>query len=64
MPILMSDILDILAILADNENIRVNVKEYLKGGVTAGICTAVGGMLGGPIGMAVGEFLLCARRCV
>lgn len=52
----MQEVLSVLAILADNEQIKVNVKEYLKGGVIAGSCTVVGGALGGPVGMAIGKF--------
>lgn len=58
MPLPMQEVLSVLAMLADNEQIRVNVKEYLKGGIIAGSCTAVGGALGGPVGMAVGKYLL------
>jgi len=40
--------------LASEENLQVTVKESLKGGAIAGVCTVAGGVVGGPAGLAVG----------
>ena len=48
------DLVDVLAKLAKDDNLRVSVAQSAKGGVIAGTGAAVGGLLGGPIGIAVG----------
>lgn len=54
MPINAEDVIELLCILVDEENLKVSVKESLKGGVITGCTTVVGGLLGGPVGMAIG----------
>merc|ERR1712226_1445631 len=50
----MGDILTIITTLGDDENLRITVKQSAKGGLIAGISCAVGGLIGGPPGLAVG----------
>ena len=49
-----SDILNIITTLGDDKNLRITVKQSAKGGLIAGISCAVGGLLAGPPGLAVG----------
>ena len=51
----INDLIDILATLCDDENLRVSVKESLKSGLIAGTMTTVGGILAGPAGVAIGK---------
>lgn len=48
------DLVDVLAKLAQDENLQVSVKQSCKGGVMAGTGATVRGLLGGPVGIAVG----------
>ncbi|XP_072013868.1 uncharacterized protein [Amphiura filiformis] len=54
MPVTAEELVRLLAILAEEENLRVTVKETLKGGAMAGAGAVIGGMCGGPVGLAVG----------
>ncbi|XP_054748675.2 protein C19orf12 homolog isoform X2 [Lytechinus pictus] len=54
MPISAEELVRLLAILAEEENMKVTVKETLKGGAMAGAGAVIGGMCGGPMGLAVG----------
>ena len=54
MVIQYEDILTIITTLGDDENLRITVKQSAKGGLIAGISCAVGGLIGGPPGLAVG----------
>ncbi|XP_011670547.2 protein C19orf12 homolog isoform X2 [Strongylocentrotus purpuratus] len=54
MPISAEELVRLLAILAEEENMKVTVKETLKGGAIAGAGAVIGGMCGGPMGLAVG----------
>jgi hypothetical protein len=47
-------ILDIVSELGEDNQVRVTVKESLKGAGIAATTTAVGGVLLGPVGLAVG----------
>ncbi|XP_014772542.1 protein C19orf12 homolog [Octopus bimaculoides] len=49
-----SAILDILYLISEEENIKVTVSESAKGGLITGISTAIGGVLLGPPGLALG----------
>lgn len=53
----IDDVIQILSILADEANLRVTVKESLKGGLITGLTTVLGGLIGGRIGLAVGKLL-------
>lgn len=54
MPINTSEILTLVTQVCEEEKLRVPVKESLKGGVIAFATTTVGGLLAGPVGLAVG----------
>lgn len=48
------ELMDAVAILADDNNIRANLKHSAKGALICGASCFVGGVLGGPVGLAVG----------
>lgn len=55
MPVVSVDeFLQSIAFLADHQNLRANMKQSGKGGLIAGACTFIGGVVAGPIGLAVG----------
>ena len=54
MVIRYQDILTIVTTLGDEENLQVAVKESAKGGLIAGGACAIGGLLLGPPGLALG----------
>ena len=54
MVIKYEDILKIITTLGDDENLRITVKQSAKGGLIAGVSCAVGGLIAGPPGLAVG----------
>lgn len=47
-------LLDGVAILTDDHNIRVTVKQSARGALVCGASCFVGGLLAGPVGMAIG----------
>lgn len=57
MPLSPRDLQRVLAILADEDQLKVTVKSSMYGGVLAGVMTSVGGLLGGPPGLFVGGAL-------
>ncbi|XP_072168832.1 protein C19orf12 homolog isoform X2 [Diadema setosum] len=54
MPISAEELVRLLALLSEEESMKVTVKETLKGGAMAGAGAVIGGMCGGPVGIAVG----------
>ena len=56
MPVNTREIIDLLCTLAEEERLRVTVRESVKGGLIAGGSAAAGGLLLGPIGIAVGNY--------
>lgn len=54
MPVDIQEFLEGIAVLADNQNMRVTMKESGKGGLICGVCCFIGGIIGGPVGLAVG----------
>lgn len=56
MPINTEQALSLVTQLCEEEKLRVTFKESLKGGAIAGITTIIGGLLGGPIGLAIGKW--------
>ncbi len=54
MVIRYNDVLSLITTLADDEGLQVSVRESVKGGLIAGSACALGGILLGPAGLAVG----------
>ena len=54
MVIKYEDILKVIATLGDDENLKITIKQSAKGGLIAGVSCAVGGLIAGPPGLAVG----------
>lgn len=52
-----SELLDGIAILTDEQNMRVTITSSAKGAMITGATCFVGGILAGPIGLAVGGVL-------
>ena len=52
----VEDVMRLLTSISEDANLRVTVKESLKGGVIAGCITAAGGLAAGPVGLAVGQY--------
>ena len=52
----LDDIIQLTAQLAEEKEMKVAVKESAKGGLIAGGSAFVGGLLGGPVGIAAGIF--------
>ncbi len=57
MPLPIQELHSLLGVLADNEKIKVIVKEHVKGGVIAASFMIVGA-LGGPFSMFIGKYVL------
>ncbi|XP_033117262.1 protein C19orf12 homolog isoform X1 [Anneissia japonica] len=57
MPVSADELIRLLSVLAEEENLRVTVKETMKAGVMAGTGATIGGLMGGPLGIAVGSML-------
>lgn len=47
MPLDVQELLEGVAILADNHNIRVTVKQSAKGALACGACCFIGGLIAG-----------------
>ncbi|XP_072391877.1 uncharacterized protein [Diabrotica undecimpunctata] len=58
------EILEMCQILAEQEQLKISVKESVKGGIIAGIGAVVGGLLGGPIGLAIGGTIGSATAAI
>lgn len=54
---LTSELMNALAILADNEELKVTLKQSGKGGLICGAMCMIGGILAGPPGLLVGGAL-------
>ncbi|XP_071959635.1 uncharacterized protein [Antedon mediterranea] len=57
MPVSADELIRLLSVLAEEENLRVTVKETMKAGVMAGTGATIGGLMGGPLGIAVGSMI-------
>lgn len=57
MPVNTEEFLRGIAILADNHNMRVTLKQSGKGAAICGAICFIGGIIGGPAGLAVGGAL-------
>ena len=58
MPVEVDDVLQLLALLADETQLKVTVKGSLKGGALVGVTAVIGGVLLGPPGLAIGRSTL------
>ena len=54
MPLSMVEVQRVMAVLADEDQLKVTVKSSAYGGVVAGVTTTVGGLLAGPPGLLIG----------
>lgn len=54
MPADIEELLRGIAILTDNRNMRVTLKQSGKGAAVCGAMCFIGGLIGGPVGLAVG----------
>lgn len=54
MPINTEEVLSLVSQVCEEEKLRVAIKESVKGGVIAGSTTVIGGLLVGPLGLALG----------
>ncbi|XP_049765721.1 protein C19orf12 homolog [Schistocerca cancellata] len=54
MPLNTGEIMNALAIVSEHEHMNVAVKESAKGGIITGVSTVCGGLLLGPLGLALG----------
>ncbi|KAG0717829.1 hypothetical protein GWK47_053653 [Chionoecetes opilio] len=57
MPINTVELLSLVTQLCEEKNLRVPIKESLKGGLLTFATTALGGLLAGPVGLAIAMFL-------
>jgi len=63
MPINSRELLSVVAQITEDRHVRVTVRESLKGGCITGATAAAGGILLGPIGLAVGVWYLWVVNC-
>nr|XP_053626372.1 protein C19orf12 homolog isoform X2 [Cherax quadricarinatus] len=54
MPLNTKEVLHLVEQLCEEKQLRVAVRESVKGGMLAGGTTLIGGLLGGPFGLALG----------
>lgn len=54
MPISTTELMKAVALVVQNENVKVAAKKSAQGAVIAATATAIGGTLFGPIGLALG----------
>jgi hypothetical protein len=58
MPINSRELLSVVSQLTEDRHVRVTITESLKGGCIAATTTTVGGILLGPVGLAVGVIFM------
>ncbi len=59
----VEELISLLCTLCDEKNLRVSVTESLKAGALTAVTTTAGGLLGGPVGLFVGE-LCCSYHII
>ena len=52
----VDSVIDVLATLAEEEKLMTTVKGSIVGGLVTGTAATLGGLLMGPVGMAVGKY--------
>lgn len=52
-----SALMEAVAVLTDDRNLRVTIQQSGKGALVCGACSFIGGIIAGPVGMAVGGTL-------
>ncbi|XP_014242836.1 protein C19orf12 homolog isoform X4 [Cimex lectularius] len=57
MPFNTRELIEAAEVIVQQENMKVNLQTSLKGATFTGISTFIGGIFGGPIGLAVGATL-------
>lgn len=57
MPVDTQEVVNVLAQLSEQENLKVTVRESAKGACIVGGTAFAGGLVGGPVGLAVGGVL-------
>lgn len=57
MPPRVDDIMKLCCELSANQQVKTTVKQSGKGAVTAGGLAFAGGLIGGPLGIAVGKYI-------
>ena len=57
MPVSAVDLQRVMAVLADEDELKVTMKNAAYGGVVAGVATTVGGLVAGPPGLLIGGAL-------
>ena len=57
MPVSPVDLQRVMAVLADEDELKVTMKSSAYGGVVAGVATTVGGLVAGPPGLLIGGAL-------
>lgn len=55
MPIRVEDIIKLLCTLSENKKMKAAVKHSGKGALVTGAAAFMGGLMGGPAGLAVGK---------
>ena len=58
MPVDVHDVMELLSTISNNKGLKVTMKQSVKGGVIAGVSTAIGGLVAGPPGLAAGKIYL------
>lgn len=48
------EMMEVVGVLADEENVRLTVQSSAKGAMITGVGAFIGGVLGGPIGLPIG----------
>ncbi|KAJ8930536.1 hypothetical protein NQ314_016649 [Rhamnusium bicolor] len=55
MPLNSDAIIEVCEVISQQEHLKVTIKQTAKGAVITGLGALSGGLLGGPVGMAIGK---------
>ena len=61
MPLNTEPVIHALRTISEEKELQICVTESLKGGLVAGVSTVIGGLLAGPVGLAIGSF---KKNCI